>query len=318
MKNILQGIGIVFTLITSFLGLLYYLKGDVLVSGLVSSVIVVILYFLIQQFLKNKSEIRKNRFSVLSVILWTIYVVLSIPISFFLIHSLNVEINAKNEIKKIAESKIKSLSEINTYYETKTNEYLSRLKVDLNTYLILYTTTPLNSIQKNDAEKHLKNSPFNISEKTLKTITSINYINQANNLITAKELLFFGVLDTLKIENKNFIAKYNSTFINWSRLKLNFAFYELDNIRFKNLNALKTAYEKNTNTKNDFTYNYSKEQGLMDNPLELWKKHSPYYLIIVVLLFNLLLLLPYFLEPVSGVYMKKTDLKNNMKGGIEI
>ena len=315
MKNILQSIGIVFTLITSFLGLLYYLKGDVLISGLISSIIVVILYFLIEQFKKNKSEIRKNRFSVLSIILWTVYVLLSIPISFFLVHSLNVEINAKNDIKKIADSKIKSLNAMNTFYETKVEDYLSTLQIELKTNLTYYTSAPKSS-QGKIAKNTLMAAPFNVSENTLKNINKNNYLSQANNLIKAKSILFNTVLDTLKIENENFNAKYGATFENWSRLKLNYAFYQLDNILDNNYKKLKEAFEKNTNTTDAFDFRYSKDSGLMNKPAELWEKYTPYYLIFVVLLFNALLLLPYFLEPISGVYIKQTPGNNG--GGIEI
>lgn len=317
MKNILQSIGIIFTLITSFLGLLYYLKGDILISGLISSIIVVILFFLIQQFMKNKSEIRKNRFSILSIILWTIYVLLSIPISFFLVHSLNIEINAKNDIKKIADSKMKALDAMNAYYETKVQDYLSTLQIDLKRNLTLYTNAPL-SIDGNKAKIALISAPFNISQNTLNNINKINYVSQANNLIKAKSLLFNKVLDTLKIENQNFNAKYGATFENWSRLKLNYAFYQLDNILAGNYKKLKNAYTQNTNLTTGFDFNYPKETGLMNKPVELWQKYLPYYLIFVVLIFNVLLLLPYFLEPITGVYVKQKDGNSGLGGGIEI
>ena len=106
MKSILQGIAIIFTLITSFLGNLYFLKGDLILSAFISCIIVVILYFLIEQFIKRKSEISKNKFATTSILLWSLYILLSIPISASLIHFLNVEINEKSEIQKISNKKI--------------------------------------------------------------------------------------------------------------------------------------------------------------------------------------------------------------------
>ncbi len=267
--------------------------------------------------MKNKSEIRKNRFSVLSIILWTIYVLLSIPISFFLVHSLNVEINAKNDIKKIADSKMKALDAMNAYYETKVEDYLASLQTVLKTNLTSYTLAPA-SIQGKTAKMTLMAAPFNISQNSLNNINKINYINQSNNFINAKSMLFNKVLDTLKIENQNFNAKYGATFENWSRLKLNYAFYQLDNILAGNYKKLKNAYTQNTNLTTGFDFNYPKETGLMNKPAELWQKYLPYYLIFVVLLFNVLLLLPYFLEPITGVYAKQKEGNSGLGGGIEI
>ena len=126
MKTILQGIGVVFTLLASFLGLMYILKGDVIFSSIVSLVLVVIEFFLIEKFIKSKEEITKNRFSTLSILLWSIYGIIAIPISVFLLHTLNVEIYAKPTIQSVANKKVEDLTKmVSTFNAASDASYLT-------------------------------------------------------------------------------------------------------------------------------------------------------------------------------------------------
>ncbi len=314
MKNILQSISIVFALIASFLGLLYILKGDILISGLVSSVIVVILYFLIQQFMKNKTEITKQKFSILSIILWSAYIALGIPISLLLVHCLNVEINAKKDIKSLANSKISSLNSMIIAYNSQVDNYLTVLGLDLKTNAGKYFSDPSNT----SAANFLMNNG-NIPEQDLQNYNSFNIVNKINYIIKAKKILFSNVVDTISNENSNFVNTYSSVFDNWGRLKLNFAFYKLDKMLTSNYAKLKRTFANQTIPTKPFVCPpYSKEQGLMNTPLELWQLYRPYYLILVVILFNVLLLLPYFLEPASGAYLTQKGYEEVLEGGIEI
>lgn len=316
MKYILQGIGIVFTLITSFLGLLYFLRGDILISGLVSAVIVVILYFLIDKFIKSKNEISKNKISILSIVLWTFYVLLSIPISVSLVHCLNVEINAKKEIKSLANDKINSLNNMVAAYNSDVDAYLTTLGVDIKAKLTNYTNDSIPSNAHLDVKDDLMKPPYNLEDATINGINKNNYIDQVNNIIMAKRIIFNKTADTLKTENSNFLMQYGNVFNNWSRLKLNNTFYQLDEKLINNRNKLKTSYAKYTEpAKESFEFPFSSDQGLMDKPIELWQQYTPYYLLLIVIFFNILLLLPYFLEPASGSYI---DTKGVTNGGWEI
>ena len=62
MKTILQGLAIIFTLIASFLGNLYFLNGDIIISAFISSIIVVVLYLKSSRKTRiSRAQIRKNR-----------------------------------------------------------------------------------------------------------------------------------------------------------------------------------------------------------------------------------------------------------------
>ena len=318
MKYFLQGIGIIFTLIASFLGLMYTFKGDIMVSSLLSLVIIVIEYFLIEKFIQSKSEITKNRLSTLSIILWSIYILLAIPISFFLLHALNVEINAKKEIQKVANQKIADLDNMVAAYQSAVDKNITTLSIDLKNKLTLYNVKN----KPSDIASALQSSPYNIQNEELNDVDLNNVDETVNNFIKAKATKANMVVeDTLKPENTNFKARYGGVFDGWSRLHLNYAFYELDNLLKKNKESLVSSFELNLPVATEkFDYNYNDEETYMNNPIELFNKYKPYYLIFVVLLFHLLILLPYFIEPVSGEYIspKKGSGNKSRSGGLEI
>jgi hypothetical protein len=311
MKNILQGIGIVFTLIASFLGLMYTLKGDVLISSLVSLVIIVIEYFLIEKFIKSKSEITKNKFSTLSIVLWSVYIILAIPISIFLLHALNVEINAKSEIQKVANAKINDLTNMSTAYRTTVDKNVTTLSILLDTKLTQY------AYGNYKLGSELKSSPYNISENELDLLDRSNVGTLVSTFTQAKSIKLLSPVDSIDTKNKNFIARYGGVFDGWSRLHLNYAFYELDNLLVDNYQSLVNFDSQNMGfVPTRFTYTYSVEETNMDKPFELFNKHKPYNLILVVLLFHLLILLPYFIEPESGKYIKNKGTRQG--GGLKI
>jgi len=301
MKNILQGIGIIFTLFASFLGLMYALKGDVIISTIVSLVIIVIEYFLIEKFIQSKSEITKNKFSTLSIILWSIYVLLSIPTSVFLLHALNVEINAKKEIQKSANNKLADLDTMIQLYESAVDRNLTTLSIQLSNKLTRYSQK-----RSTELENELLAAPFKMSISELQSVSETNVAIVSRNLLNAKATKLMAIVDTIKVSNKNFIARYGGVFDNWARLQVNYALYELDYILKKNNSILSTHFSQNcpypTGT---FFYKQSSEETNISRPIILFLKYKPYYLLIALALFHLLILFPYIIEPVAGVYIKK-------------
>ena len=308
MKNILQGIGIVFTLIASFLGLMYTLKGDVLISSLVSLVIIVIEYFLIEKFIQSKSEITKNKFSVLSIVLWSVYALLAIPISIFLLHALNVEINAKSEIKNVANNKIQDLTNMSKSYRKNVDNNVRTLSLDLDNTIRFYSKT-LNST----LETKLIDKPFNLSSAQLISAQNGDFEAIVRSFVTAKTKKLGLVADTVEFNNANFINRYGGVFDGWSRLEINYAFYELDDLLKKNYDLfINNDSSQMSFAKDRFKFDYKIEDTNMDKPVLLFNEYKPYYLIFIVLLFHFLILLPYIIEPTGGKYVSNPSEK---KGG---
>jgi hypothetical protein len=313
MKKILQGIGIVFTLIASFLGLMYSLKGDILISGLVSLVIIVIEYFLIEKFIRSKSEITKNKFSALSIILWSIYVLLAIPISVFLLHTLNVEINAKKEIQMSGNKKLTDLNKMVQEYKSTVDKNLTTLSIELSNKLTLYSKKG-----NKDLENELMAAPFKMSLEELQGVNSANVSIKVRSLLNAKATKLIAIADTISKSNTNFTARYGGVFDGWARLQINYAFYELDNLLKKNKDSFANHFAQYSPYPTEkFTYEYSSEITNIAQPLALFMRHKPYYLLIALVLFHLLILFPYVIEPVAGVYIPPGN-KPRVGGGIEL
>ena len=149
LKDALQGIGIIFALITSFLGLLYILKGDILISGLISVILVILHGYINRELIKSRDEISKNKLSFKSIFLWVSYAIICLPISLFLVHCLNVEICAKKDIQAMANAKTNLLIEMVESYKDSVKKDLSKLEVDLNTEFTTLAAPKINQVEKN-------------------------------------------------------------------------------------------------------------------------------------------------------------------------
>jgi len=313
MKSILQGIAIIFTLITSFLGNLYFLKGDLILSAFISCIIVVTLYFLIEQFIKKKSEISKNKFATTSILLWSLYILLSIPISASLIHFLNVEINEKSEIQTISNKKIANLNNMVSYYDTRVTNYLTSFSIEIQTKLYNYKSN-----KNTNLKTELINKPYETAPSNLDNISSLDPKDIASDMRTAKQILFQRVKDSVTFQNKIYKGKYAKVYDNWSRLQLNIATDELNTLLLQNDKQFTNAFANLTDSITPpFYFEINQDKISLNHPFELWYKFKPYWFLIIVFLFHLLILLPYFIEPVAGKYIN-TNKNPGSGGGIII
>jgi hypothetical protein len=312
MKSILQGLGIIFTLIASFLGNLYLLNGDMLISGFLSSIIVVILYFLQEMFIKKKSIISKNKFSTTSIVLWSIYVVLSIPITLSLIHSLNVELNEKKTIQLIASKKQENLNKMLDDYKASCNSYLISYQISVQNKLTTYKNNPNTALKT-----ELLNPPFE-APASFFTGSISDPRRIAEDMKLNKSLRFMKLKDSIDERIKNYNKKYQNVFTNWSRVQLGIASVELNKLLTQNYTQLESGYKRLTTLDTPpFKFEYNKEEVSLNQPLALWNKYTPYSLLLIVILFHILILLPYIIEPVAGTYLSNIN-KNRTGGGISI
>ena len=83
MINILQYIGLAFTLFSVFSGMMYMTKGEKIISSFVAILFVILSFFLIDQMIKRKELITKKKFSSLSIILWSLFLIIISVTLFF-------------------------------------------------------------------------------------------------------------------------------------------------------------------------------------------------------------------------------------------
>jgi hypothetical protein len=303
---ILQCIGLFFTLISSFIGMLYISKGNLILSLFVSIVLLVLVYFLIDQLIKKKSEIRKNRVSPLSIVLWTLYALLSLPLTILLLHSFNVEINAKEEVQALGKQKADALNGMILHYNNEVDQYINDVSSDfeLNARLCVASSSSC---------KTLQSPPFDLDQEMIGSLNKSNITSKKNDFVEALQYKFHPARDSADFSYKHYLHNYDGVFEKWSRLKINLAIRELDALLSNNLTLLQSNFAGNHHAGNTFTYNYPDTKIILDDPLVLWKEHSPYLLFLIVLLFHILLLLPYFLVK-THIYPPD----RNLSGGIEL
>lgn len=316
MKTILQGIGVVFTLLASFLGLMYILKGDVIFSAVVSLVLVVIEFFLIEKFIKSKTEITKNKFSTLSILLWSFYGIIAIPISIFLMHTLTIEIYAKPNVQSVANKKIEDLTKmVSTFNAAKDASY--------NSFEVYLT----NKLERYAGERNInvksvyKDSLLAfISERQLDNLDESDVLTTVKSVRDAKQKKLLQEVNPVLQANTIFLQKYSNVFDKWAHFQITYAFYELDNLLKKNKDILINSYKKHIVFPNAmvFDYNYTQDETNLSNPIELFGIYKPYLLFIVVLFFHFLILLPYFLTDAGGTYPPGGGKSDNSGGGTKI
>ena len=90
--SVLQYVGLIFTLISVFSGTMYITKGELFISLFVSIIFVIFSYFLVEQMIKRKELISKKKFSSLSLFLWFLFLIITIPAALIMYHFINVEI----------------------------------------------------------------------------------------------------------------------------------------------------------------------------------------------------------------------------------
>ena len=286
--SILQYIGLIFTLISVFAGTMYISKGELIISLFVSLFFVIFSFFLIDQMIKRKELISKKKFSSKSLFFWLLFLIITTPAGLIMYHFLNVEVNAKEDVIKITTEKMNQMNEMVSKYETKTSAFIDDYREKL--------------VAEFDDKDHGFNEitdavliqKYGVSQIVIDGVS--NGTTSIDDISDSKKVQFDSIKDVIKTNNDLFFANYKDVFKNWSRLELNTAFYELDKVLEDNYNLLKEFYDRKTESPSfTFEFEYSKESVALNEPLTLFNKYKPYELSVFVLLFTLLMILPYFL-----------------------
>jgi len=317
MKRLLQLISLVFTLIGTFLGLIYW-KGDeyLIIAISVSMFFTIVFFFIVDMLIKNKENIRKRKLSSLSIFLWFSFLIFSFLSSIIILHGLNVQFNAKADIQKQTLSKLNLL-------EGMTTEYKKIVKLDCSTFANnldkkLYEF--ILSDNNNKIYKELNSPPYNINKKQLSKINgeNINRKNKIrNNYKNVQERKFNKEIDDVEFKVKKFLKNNMNSIKKWNILDINTIYYQLDIMLTNNKSQLTETFNKHkTNEESNFNYQIPTESIPLNDPIELWKRYNPHYLFGILSVFYLLLLSPFLIHG-----DKKREYKGqtiNLEGGIEI
>jgi hypothetical protein len=332
MQSILQYTGLLLLLVLSFLGANYLMDGDTIISGTISFLLVILIFFLIEFLKKRKVQITKTKFSIGSLLLWLIFVVLCFPIGILITHALNVELNTKNNLKTYTHDLVSKNQDIINLFQTENKQYIEETYLIARNALDRYVNTS-NKKEKDTIEVFLGSARFGITN--FQQINKSNFANSANALQSAFENRSAAVLDSVQKRTK--IAVKNNVYLvdNWSRLRVLGAIHNIETMMDKNINQLNSFLTNENYKANVFETKENSTEVLsivadQNNQLKviksntnlssfssLWNQFKPYWLLIPVILFFGLLILPYFLEKTAGKYISN-DNNEIETGGIEI
>lgn len=336
MQIILQFTGLLLLLVLSFFGSNYLLNGDIIISGTISLVLVISIYFLIEFMKKRKVQITKSSISGTSIFLWGIFAIVSVPISVLIIHALNAEINAKVDLQAYTKAIVVKNQDAINLFQSENQQYIEETYLIAINALDLFVNTT-NQSKKDSLKEALGESRFGISD--FSTINKTNYRNSANALQSALEIRSQAVLDSVQERTKSVLNTNVYLVDNWSRLRVVGAIAELEKMLERNINQL-NRFLVDENFKHDvFVTNREKNPEVLsiklgeNNQLSvtksalqlssfrgLWNAYKPYWLLFFVSIVLFLLLLPYILEKTAGVYINSVsnDVDEFDEGGIDI
>ncbi len=300
LKTILQIIGTVFALISSFLGALYWLGGDLILSGFLCAALVTALYFIVDQLVRRKVEVRKQRFGPVSLVLWAGYALVSLPLSLLLLHGLNVEIFHRSEVQTAAALKIAALDGMAKAYNAQVADELDSLQTVLRPPLETYAANKAETA----AEGTLMQRPFQLSPASLASLAPSDVAQFVGLWLSTKQAVFDKAQVAATDRAKAYRKGNEQVFTDWHRLKVPLAYAELDTLVTTNLRELKASFAAHTATSRaTFYYDLPQVPMLMAEPLALWRRTTPYALLLAVAAFHALLLLPFLLEKGAGTYL---------------
>lgn len=298
-----QAFGLLVTLLCSFLGGLYIFDGEWLYAFPISIFFVVVMYYLVIFFCKEKENRKKKGYPPIFFYLFGLYAILSIVLSFFVLHFYNVEINEKEEIQQAGLNKVEGLKQIYQGYDDKYNDFLLQTETQLNEKINQYQVTPNNRIA---ILSELNECPYFMDKPGVNSLSQNADISTAVKTIIASRKIVFQNTKTSTLSKNNsvkasdfneFIEKQTSIINEWDRLSIGNSIYELNDRITTDYQPLNDFLKQKSCDLYSIEFNTQiyTDETLIAKPFDLAAKHLGPMTLLVLLFFQLLILLPYFL-----------------------
>jgi len=292
-----QGIGLLITLIGTFFGSFYWLNGSIIFGALISLVSVFSMYFLVGQFCRAKSERPRSGYPKKILLMFGIYGLVSIIVSFMVLHFYNVEFLEKNEIISQGVTKINGLNQIYDDFESKSKNWTE----DMNSEIESLVKEIQQGRNVDDNETNLMNPPFNFNKNEI-----LDWKNSTGSSLTKKininKDVYLARVDKIVSSRLGGDTAYfnrNKNIIeNWDRISLISTIKDLDNrikedYRFLEDNL--AIFTQNEVTTLDVEIESLTQHLNISEPKNLAQKHKGISTIMVLIGFQLLILLPFLL-----------------------
>jgi len=225
--------GLIIILISVGLGLLYFFKGNIALSGFLTLMVVVGFFITINFLEKNKQFMVNSRFRHWSMYIWIVFFALSGVTYLFMEHAFNIEFGYKQRIMSQAEERVKALDLIIDDFQSHGTSVIRDYKSSYRTNLAYATNSPTDPYFIK-----LTGRPYNWSASAL----SGWLLRTSSDQTTRFSNISLLVADADSIKSRGFNLKLSSVkakvqqiknqnwnvFINWNRLKLEYAFVNLE------------------------------------------------------------------------------------------
>jgi len=277
-------------LVALFLGTLYMFNGSLLFAIPTSVILVAGMYYIVGYMVGAKMGKKRSGFSFGDRMLWLLYAVISIPVTFIVLHAFNVEIQEKQTIEQQGIKKVKALSDLKREYENTYKNYLSQTERNMNHFIPIYL---LGVLTPDELKKRINvNDAFiNGMDPSYPTASVRSYINIEQMKFQRADTSLFG-------ETQKYIDLQEGKIRNFSRLSINFVLTDLDEKLKLSKKSLNDYLFENADGK-DIKFNIKPytTPTLIAQPLTLLQKQMNPLLFVIILLIHGLLLLPYFMAP---------------------
>lgn len=291
---LMQAIGLLLSFVSVFLGALYAFNGSIALATLISLFFVVCAFYLVTYFIKEKLKRKRKGYPNITYAFFGVYGILSIVASFFVLHFINVEFFEKEEIRNTGIEKLKGLELFYKEYDNITTQFCDLSKTNIT------LATGVGSINDIDQATltYLKTNPLNLDDQMI-----ISFIQAGNNRDLQIEMHKIAGLrndfstkkNELLIDISSFFDRKKDILVHWNRLKISETMSDLiERIVNDHDQLSKFLIEKNIPSALPPQAPYLKET-LINKPVDLAAKHLGVVSFAIILLFQFLILLPYFM-----------------------
>ena len=301
-----QYLGLIAMMSCLFLGMTYWTDGNLIASVPVTVILAAVIFILINYFIKEKVVITRGGYRTSTILLFFIYLALSIPVSVICLHAVNVEVFEKDNIQKIGKTRIACLNMMEEVYNEKKDSIMIDWTAELNNNISTYLTT-----KSAGSKAILESEPYSLPIEDLDASNKSRMISEWTNQMNRS---FDDGFNSIHEKSAQIISKSNKALKNWDRFNVNNQFNKLDNHVITAKKEMDVAFIDIT--RRDMNLNissYIKEKPLLTQPIGLFKKHLNPISFVFIILIQLLILLPYFLTP-KPIYNKEKKKKKRDVG----
>jgi hypothetical protein len=239
---------------------------------------------------------KRGGFSFGDRMIWVLYAVVSIPVTFIALHAFNVEIQERAAIEQKGLEKVSTLSNLKREYVKTYENYLRLTRSKMNRYIPYY-------VEGRISEAQLK-SYLNVNSAFVSGIDPNDIDASVRSYIGIEQMKFERADTSLFGDTQKYIDLQEGKIRNFSRLSINHVLTDLDE-KLKESKSVLNDYLVEYAGGKRLTTNIDKaiEPTLIAQPMALFKKQLNPLSFVIILLIQGLMLLPYFMAP-SRTYNK--------------